>query len=421
MCISRLYSPIIQIGRAAAASVEIFAVLDAKVPDTTGLKAPDVQINDIVFRDVTFAYPKRPDITILDGLNLRFERGKTTAIVGPSGSGKSTIVSLLERWYEPAGTIARTPSSEDVFAREVEIFEKAEKMVTPWPIDTRITSGIYIGGTNLKDIDVKWWRSHVGLVQQEPFLFNDTIFNNVANGLAGTKWENAPKEQKVAMVENACREAFADEFISRLPSGYDTMVGESGMKMSGGQRQRIAIARAIVKEPEILILDEATSSIDVRTEKIVQAALDRVSNNRTTIAIAHRLSTIKKADHIIVIRAGKLAEEGTHEELLQRDGVYAGFVRAQAVELGQEDVDSIENIHDYDTVDMKDEATNHLTAQSGEPREPEYKQRAFLSSFGLLVYEQRSRWLLYTLLVLGAMGGGGKCQILTIPCVERFD
>jgi ABC-type multidrug transport system fused ATPase/permease subunit len=408
MCISRLYSPIIQIGKAAAASIDIFAVLDAKVPDITGLKDPDVQIDDIVFRDVTFAYPSRPDVTILDGLNLRFEKGKTTAIVGPSGSGKSTIISLLERWYEPAGTVTRTPSSEDVFAREVEIFEKTEKMVTPWPADTRVNSGIFIGGTNLKDVDVKWWRSHVGLVQQEPFLFNDTIFNNVAYGLAGTKWEKAPLENKVNMVQNACREAFAEEFITRLPLGYETIVGESGMKLSGGQRQRIAIARAIVKEPEVLILDEATSAIDVRTEKIVQAALDRVSNNRTTIAIAHRLSTIIKADQIVVIRAGKLAEEGTHKELMQHDGVYAGFVRAQAVELGQEDVDSIENIQDYDTIDTKGETATHATTQAGEAPEPEYKQRAFLSSFGLLVFEQRSRWILYTLTVLGAMGGGGK-------------
>jgi ATP-binding cassette subfamily B (MDR/TAP) protein 1 len=152
---------------------------------------------------------------------------------------------------------------------------------------------------------MKWWRSQIGLVQQEPFLFNDTIYKNVAYGLCGTDWQDIADSEKLEMVKSACREAYADEFISRLPTGYDTIVGESGIKLSGGQRQRLAIARSIVKQPSILILDEATSAIDVRTEHIVQAALDRmVAQNRTTIVIAHRLSTIKKADKIIVLRQG---------------------------------------------------------------------------------------------------------------------
>jgi ABC-type multidrug transport system fused ATPase/permease subunit len=156
------------------------------------------------------------------------------------------------------------------------------------------TGAIRVGGVDLREVDMKWWRSQIGLVQQEPFLFNDTIFNNVVFGLCGTPLNDITEEEKRVMVEEACKEAYADEFISRLPQGYETLVGESGIKLSGGQRQRIAIARSIIKRPPILILDEATSAIDVRTERIVQQALDHVSKNRTTIVIAHRLSTIKR-------------------------------------------------------------------------------------------------------------------------------
>lgn len=155
---------------------------------------------------------------------------------------------------------------------------------------------------NLDEIDVKWWRSQIGLVQQEPSLFNDSIYANVMHGLAGTPWEGEPLEVKQELAREACREAFANEFIDRLPEGYNTQVGDSDLKLSGGQRQRLAIARSIVEKPKILILDEATSAIDVRSEKIIQAALDRVSQGRTTIMIAHRLSTIAKADSIMVLQ-----------------------------------------------------------------------------------------------------------------------
>ncbi|PZC87717.1 MdlB, ABC-type multidrug transport system, ATPase and permease component, partial [Pyrenophora tritici-repentis] len=197
-----------------------------------------------------------------------------------------------------------------------------------------------IGSTDLSQVDLKWWRSQIGLVQQEPFLFNDTLYNNVAFGLSGTSYEGLPKEEKMKMVEEACREAYAEEFITKLPDGYDTMMGESGIKLSGGQRQRISIARSIIKQPPVLILDEATSAIDVRTERIVQQALDRVSKNRTTIVIAHRLSTIRRADKIVVLRQGKLVEQGTHEDLLKIDaGVYYGLVHAQEIAMEAEHTD----------------------------------------------------------------------------------
>jgi ATP-binding cassette subfamily B (MDR/TAP) protein 1 len=332
-----------------------------------------------------------------------------------------TVVGLLERWYNPAAFSATNTGNTESLnespvdsvndeSQEIWVIEKAEKGMST---QRRLThpaelerSGIFIGGVNLSTVDVKWWRSKVGLVQQEPFLFNDTIFSNVANGLSGTEWQNSSQEEKLIMVKNACKEAYADEFISRLPQGYETMVGKGGMKISGGQRQRIAIARAIIKQPAILILDEATSAIDVRTEKIVQKALDRVSLNRTTITIAHRLSTIRKADKIVVLRDGKLAEEGTHEQLLEiPEGVYSGFVKAQAVEMGEEtfEDDISEEMDQVAEADKDSKNSSEVTEER-----PDFKQGGFIGSFGLLLFEQRSRWIMYTLTLLGAMGGGGK-------------
>ncbi|RDI87841.1 hypothetical protein Vi05172_g1888 [Venturia inaequalis] len=424
MTLYRLSSPITQIIRAAAASAEIFQVLDAKVPDITGFKDPDVSVSeDIVFKNVSFSYPSRPDTLILDGLSVRFEAGKTTAIVGPSGCGKSTVVGLLERWYNPAPPSLRSDSSScswlDLDVDELEDPERNKEAIPDAGSSSSSLkpSGIFIGDTKLSDIDVKWWRSNVGLVQQEPFLFNDTIFNNVANGLSGTKWQQSPHEMKLLMVQWACKEAFADEFIQKLPLGYETMVGKSGLKMSGGQRQRIAIARAIVKEPQILILDEATSAIDVRTEKIVQKALDRVSKSRTTITIAHRLSTIKKADKIVVLRAGQLVEQGTHEQLLLNEkGIYSGFVRAQSVEMGDsddQDVEEDEIIID-DQAQVPKENPGLLQSSSAEflqKTEKEEKKRGCVRSLGVLIYEQRTNWRLYLLTLIGLLGGGATYPV----------
>jgi ATP-binding cassette, subfamily B (MDR/TAP), member 1 len=186
----------------------------------TGLKDPDVSVTeDIIFKDVTFAYPTRPDTVVLDRINLRFETGKTTAIVGPSGSGKSTIVGLLQRWYhpteeKPAKTErdVETPSGQESDKEKADI-EKAGSEKE----ERKIDAGIFIGGINLSNIDAKWWRTNVGMVQQEPFLFNDTIYKNVALGLTGTKHHDLPEEEKLVMVQNACQEAFAADFIEKLP------------------------------------------------------------------------------------------------------------------------------------------------------------------------------------------------------------
>jgi ABC-type multidrug transport system fused ATPase/permease subunit len=404
MCVYRLYNPIIQMTRAAAASKEIFAIIDAKVSDPTGKKGISID-QDIVFRNVTFAYPTRPDAIILDDLNVKFERGKNTAIVGPSGCGKSTIVAMLERWYQPSETLTGAQYTHGMGGLD-------DKPSLASSSDHEPTRGIYIGSNLIRELDVKWWRSNIGLVQQEPFLFNDTIYNNVAYGLVGTIWEEAPEEEKRSLVKKACQESYADEFISRLPQGYDTRVGEGGgMLISGGQRQRVAIARAIIKQPKILILDEATSSIDIRAERIVQKALDRVSRSRTTVTIAHRLATIKKADKIVVLRDGKVVEEGTHEQLLQIRGVYKALVQAQDIGAGAGDAEDL-NIEISDAVELGTLAQTTTTGEkqvgaADRPADEKKKSRGFFRSFGFLLYEQRSHWILYALTVMGAMGGGG--------------
>ncbi|KAL9076201.1 MAG: hypothetical protein Q9157_003758 [Trypethelium eluteriae] len=428
---SRLAPPGLAISQAASAAAEMFATIHAEVPETGGIKEPDASASaDITFEDIHFAYPSRPDTQILNGLHMRFEAGKTTAIVGPSGSGKSTIVGLLERWYD-LNNAAKSSSDEkpllpDTF--DPTCSERSEKDSpsdsTPDNEDNVIaikeaaaSGSIKIGPHNLQDIDLQWWRAQIGFVEQEPFLFNDTIFKNVMFGLCGTKWFEADEATKRNMVEEACRQSHAHEFISAMPEGYDTVVGGSGLKLSGGQRQRIAIARSIVKNPSILILDEATSALDVHSEKIVQRALEVVSKNRTTIVIAHRLSTIKKADKIVVLRGGKMIEEGPHDSLVaMKDGFYHSLVRAQQLMLGDDNrVDDVE----MTGVDEKSSSAGVLRwaktqgdlskdLKKLEGQEPAYKERGFIGSFGFLVWEQRHRVPLYAVVLTSACICGGK-------------
>lgn len=388
----------------------MFETIDAEAPDTSGLESPDVDPQaDVVFDSVSFAYPSRADVTVLDNFSATFNAGKVTAIVGPSGSGKSTIVGLVERWYDVDRRISdsRSTTREDNHAEGKECNPAEEK-----DVQESAFGSIRIGHVDLGAVDAKRWRAQIGLVQQEPFLFNDTIFNNVAYGLCSTQWQDVSREEKLDLVVAACREAYADEFITHLPKGYDTMVGESGIKLSGGQRQRLAIARSIVKQPPILILDEATSAIDVRTERIVQQALDRVAQRRTTIVIAHRLSTIKRANKIIVLRQGRAVEEGSHEQLMQdKDGVYHGLVHAQTLIMGEEDLPE-EAPLDADLVAVSRKTTDaevvvQSTALQESPgTEPTKKRQTIFPSLGLLVYEQRTHWFLYSVVLLGAVGAG---------------
>ncbi|KZT73923.1 ste6-like protein [Daedalea quercina L-15889] len=255
---------------------------------------PESCTGEIVFEHVKFNYPSRPDVAIVKDLSITFPAGKTTALVGASGSGKSTTISLVERFYDPLEGVVK------------------------------------LDGINMRDLNLKWLRTQIGLVSQEPTLFATTIKGNVAHGLIGTQWEDASEDEKFKLIKEACVKANADGFISKLPLGYDTMVGERGFLLSGGQKQRIAIARAVVSDPRILLLDEATSALDTQSEGIVQDALDKAAAGRTTITIAHRLSTIKDADCIYVMGDGLLLESGTHKELLQdENGPYSRLVAAQ--------------------------------------------------------------------------------------------
>lgn len=445
--LERMSTPLIAASKATVAAATFFAVIDTPKPKMGHLKDPDVNADgDIIFEDVTFAYPGRPTTKVLDGLNLTIQAGKVTAIVGPSGSGKSTIVGLIEKWYslheqaviqtaiakdpkkkkkpsqgEPLNGAPPTDGKQSLWAKlkpkapqsdpedeDVDDPNAAPEEDSGDPV--QLKGRLITSGQLLDDINIKWWRSQIGLVQQEPFLFNDSVYTNVMHGLIGTQWENEPLEVKQELVREACKEAFADEFIDRLPDGYETQVGDSGLKLSGGQRQRLAIARSIVKKPKILILDEATSAIDVRSEKIIQAALDRVSKGRTTIMIAHRLSTIAKADNIAVLQKGKLIEQGTHETLLDNeDGLYSGLVRAQKLTLGKDDAgDESEDADEKEQENIQAILTREKSAAAAMDGLGEndmasaWKTQGLFGSFGRLLWEQRNRLPNYVVILLAA-------------------
>ncbi|KAL5149237.1 ABC transporter B family member 11 [Glycine soja] len=274
--------------KSAAASV--FAILDRKSQidpsDDSGLTLEEVQ-GEIEFKHVSFKYPTRPDVQIFRDLCLTIHNGKTVALVGESGSGKSTVISLLQRFYDPD------------------------------------LGNITLDGTEIQRMQVKWLRQQMGLVSQEPVLFNDTIRANIAYGKGGDATE--------AEIIAAAELANAHNFTCSLQEGYDTIVGERGIQLSGGQKQRVAIARAIVKNPKILLLDEATSALDAESEKVVQDALDCVMVDRTTIVVAHRLSTIKGAGLIAVVKNGVIAEKGKHEALLNKGGDYASLASLNGI------------------------------------------------------------------------------------------
>jgi len=282
-----------RIQEALAGSVRVFEILDQypklKEPEDA-IELPPFQ-KEIKYVNVSFAYEKEK---VLENINLTIKKGEKLAIVGPSGVGKTTLVNLLPRFYDP-------------------------------------TSGhIEIDGVNIQKVTLKSLREQIGLVAQETFLFHDTVRNNIAFGKP-----DASEEEII----QAAKTAFAHDFIMKLPQGYDTVIGERGTKLSGGEKQRIAIARAILKNPPILILDEATASLDSESEYLVEKALEKLMEERTVLVIAHRLSTVRNADRIIYLKDGKILEEGSHEELLKKNGEYAKLYRLQMGE--KEEVTSL--------------------------------------------------------------------------------
>ncbi|KAK7740584.1 hypothetical protein SLS53_005429 [Cytospora paraplurivora] len=386
---------------ALGAAAKIYTTIDRNSPldssSEEGEKLEKVE-GAIRLENVKMIYPSRQEVVVMDDVTLDIPAGKTTALVGASGSGKSTIIGLVERFYEP------------------------------------VKGKVYLDGHDISTLNLRWLRQQVALVSQEPTLFGTTIYENIRHGLVGTKHEDASPEKQKELVEAAAVKAYAHDFITALPEGYETHVGERGFLLSGGQKQRIAIARAVVSDPKILLLDEATSALDSRSEGVVQAALEQASEGRTTIAIAHRLSTIKDAHNIVVMSQGRIVEQGNHNQLLAKQGAYHSLVTAQAIAtVSDSDDDSSE--HDMDILNKATSEGETVTAIEADPDDSNIADRLkrqttskSLSSIALQgrkpeTHQQYSLWKLIKViasfnkeewkwmvfgLVFAALSGGGN-------------
>jgi ATP-binding cassette subfamily B protein len=273
--------------KALGSAERVFEILDRPplIAPAGGLM-PAQPRGRVQFESVHFAYPARPGVPVLQGIDLSLAEGEVVALVGPSGAGKSTIAALLARFYDP-------------------------------------TAGrILLDGKDLRELDPQWLRRQIGTVSQEPTLFGSSIADNIRYGRP---------DATLVQVEDAARAANAHDFVSRFPGGYDTLVGERGVQLSGGQKQRVAIARAVLKDPRLLVLDEATSALDAESEKLVQDALEKLMRGRTTLIIAHRLSTVLGADRVLVLDGGRVVQAGSHSALMDQGGLYRRLVERQFV------------------------------------------------------------------------------------------
>jgi subfamily B ATP-binding cassette protein MsbA len=251
--------------------------------------------DELKLSNLSFAY-RADESAVIKSLSTCIKQGQMVAVVGPSGSGKSTLMAIIARFFDPQ------------------------------------EGAVLVDGVDLRQLDVRSWRRRLAMVGQDTFIFNDTVANNISFGSLAFSREK---------IISAAKLASADEFIENLPQGYDTVLGDRGIRLSGGQQQRISIARAVFSDPEILILDEATSHLDTFAERAIQNAIERMSKDRTVLVVAHRLSTVRKADRVIVLQEGRIVEEGSHQALLKQRGRYWDMVMHQQLELVSDETDGV--------------------------------------------------------------------------------